>query len=53
MTDGKRFVIRTPLDLHREALAKAAAEGLSLSDIIRTWLSMWLRGELETPIRQI
>lgn len=53
MTDGKRIVVRTPFDLHRAVLAKAAAEGLSLSDIIRTWLSMWLRGELETPIRRI
>jgi predicted HicB family RNase H-like nuclease len=53
MANGKRFVIRTPLELHRAVLAKAAAEGLSLSDIVRTWLSMWLRGEIVTPIRRL
>lgn len=53
MTDGKRLVIRTPLDLHRAVLAKAASEGLTLSEIIRAWLVAWLRGELQSPIRRI
>lgn len=53
MSNGKKFVIRTPLELHQAAKQKAAAEGLTLSDLIRTWLAMWLNGDLPSPIKQL
>lgn len=49
----KKLIVRTPLELHREALKKARCEGLTLSEIIRHWLALWLSGDLPSPLKRV
>lgn len=49
----KRLIVNTTVELHRAAKSKAAAEGLTLSDLIRMWLQLWLNGDLPSPIKQL
>ena len=38
-----------PRRLHEAAKARAEAEDVTLSQVIRWWLWAWVRGELPTP----
>ena len=44
-----KTTIRMPEILHRRCRAKAALMGVPLSEVIRTLLEKWERGEIELP----
>jgi hypothetical protein len=43
-----RLTILAPKELHDAAKAKADAEDVTLSQVIRWWLRAWVRGDLPT-----
>jgi hypothetical protein len=47
--DTIRLTVLTPRELHEVAKAKADAEDVTLSQLIRWWLRSWVRGDLPTP----
>jgi predicted HicB family RNase H-like nuclease len=50
MTGGEvKLTIRAPRELHEAARAKAEAEDVTISQVIRWWLRAWVRGDLPTP----
>lgn len=53
MQDEKRITVKVPGDLHKLARIKATQEGVSLSDLVRAWLQLWLNGDLPSPIKQL
>ena len=42
------LTVRTPKDLHRAAKAKAEAEDVTISQLVRWWLRAWVDGDLPT-----
>jgi len=49
MAGEHRTTVRMPVELSRRCRAKAALTGVSLSEVIRTLLEKWERGEIELP----
>lgn len=45
----KRFAIPAPDELHRQAKAKAASDGISLTSVVCRLVCGWLAGEIELP----
>lgn len=45
----ERLFVRIDKELKTKAIAKAKAEGLKLSDVIRKLLSQWLEEQEEKP----
>lgn len=41
-----RLTVLTPRDLHEAAKAKAAAEDVTISQLVRWWLRAWVDGDL-------
>lgn len=50
--DDVRLTVVAPKELHEAAKAKADAEDVTLSQVIRWWLWAWVRGDLPTPSPQ-
>lgn len=48
MGEQTKMTIRIPRDLHAAAKARAEAEDVTISQIIRWWLRAWLDGEIPT-----
>jgi predicted HicB family RNase H-like nuclease len=46
LSKDKRLFVRLESELHDKAHAKAAADGIKLSEVIRRLLLKWLRGEV-------
>lgn len=48
MGEQSKLTIRTPAELHQAAKDKAAAEDVTISQVIRWWLRAWVDGEMPT-----
>jgi len=45
----EKVTLTIPVDLRREARAKAILEGKNLSQVVRELLRLWVAGEIELP----
>jgi hypothetical protein len=45
----QKTTVRTPLPLHKAAKIKAIREGTNISEVIRAFLYLWVKGEVPTP----
>ena len=48
----KRLVIPVTDDLHRKVKVAAAQAGLSITDLVRRLLELWLQGEVEVRLEE-
>ena len=48
----EKATLTIPVNLRREARAKAILEGKSLSQVVRELLSLWVAGEVELPTQE-
>ena len=45
----EKATLTIPIDLRRQARAKAILEGRSLSEVVRRFLEAWVSGSIELP----
>lgn len=51
MINDVRLQVRVPRELYQEVMAKARAEDVNLSQLVRWALRAWLRGDIPTGVR--
>jgi predicted DNA binding CopG/RHH family protein len=45
----KRITVSVSDSLHRAVKSKGAARGMTMSDVVRTFLEAWVKDEIELP----
>ena len=45
----KRITVKVPASLHHAVKAKGALRGMSMSDVVRSFLEAWLEGKIDLP----
>jgi predicted HicB family RNase H-like nuclease len=47
--EDHKMTIRIPRELHKAAKVKAAESDVTLSEVVREFLRMWMAGQIELP----
>ena len=52
MTSEHKMAIRLPRELHKAARLKAVESDVTLSDVVREFLRLWVEGQIELPKKE-